>query len=154
MVGLINSQSRVCVANQHHSLPSPFGNEWIIGSFGLLIVIMLVIPLGLTNLDDNMGVQYVAFCVSIIMAAQWMSTSFIAGFDSSRLVAAAPVGLQYGQVVGTVMLNFAIVTIIPSWINIKRKDVSVQNSVWTTILAVTCFYIISGMICMHIFANY
>ncbi|KAJ3346454.1 hypothetical protein HDU91_007038 [Kappamyces sp. JEL0680] len=82
-----------------------------------------------------------------------MSTSFVVGFDSSRLVAATPIGVQYGQVLGTVMLNFAIVTIIPSWINIKRKDVSVQNSVWSTISIVTLFYVASGVILAGGYSN-
>lgn len=137
----------VCVAQQSENYPSPFGNHWILFSLGMLVVFMLAIPLGLTNLDDNMWVQYLAFVVSIIMTLQWLSTSFIVGFDTSRLVSAVPFGVVYGQVVGTVLLNLAITTIIPSWINIKRKDVNVQHSVWASILAVTSFYIISGAIC-------
>lgn len=138
----------ICVADQSADYPSPFENTWMLFTLGLVVVIMIAVPLGLSNLDDNMWVQYLAFCVSIIMIIQWMSTSFVVGFDSSRLVAAAPLGIIYGQVVGTVLLNLAITTIIPSWINIKRKDVNVQQSVWISISCITFFYILSGLICI------
>jgi ABC-type amino acid transport system permease subunit len=78
-----------------------------------------VIPLGLTNLDDNMWVQYCAFGLSIFLILQWVSTAIINGLSFERIHPADPIGLSYGAVLGTVMLNLAITVIIPSWINIK-----------------------------------
>ena len=137
----------ICVAKQSQNYPSPFGTNWMLFSLGLVVVFMIAIPLGLTNLDDNMWVQYLAFVISMIMTIQWMSTSFVVGFDSSRIVSFVPFGIEYGQVIGTVLLNLAITTIIPSWINIKSKDVNVQHTVWSSIVGITTFYIIAGLIC-------
>jgi len=42
------------------------------------------------------------------------------------------------------MFNFAFVTTIPSWINIKKKEVSVQKSLWTSTITSVVLYIIIG----------
>ena len=101
------------------TLPSPFENTFMFFTLGFLVVLLLVIPLGLTNLDSNMWVQYLSFVLSILLAVTWMSTSFVSGLDPTRIPVAVSTPLSYGSVVGTIMLNFAVITIIPSWINIK-----------------------------------
>ena len=47
----------ICV-DRAGELPSPFGNTFMLTTLGFMIVLLLVIPLGLSNLDDNMWVQY------------------------------------------------------------------------------------------------
>jgi len=42
------------------------------------------------------------------------------------------------------MFNFAFVTTIPSWINIKKKEVSVQKSLWTSTITSVIIYILIG----------
>lgn len=135
----------ICVPGMNNS-PSPFGEQYMLFTLGYIVVFLLSVPLGLTNLDDNMLVQYGAFCFSIAMAFQWDSAAIVSGLDSSRTPAGVSDGSSYGPVLGTVMLNLAITTIIPSWINIKRKDVNVQKSVWLTITLITVFYVITGLI--------
>jgi hypothetical protein len=146
--GIALSGSRtgwICVAGRN-DYPSPFGDQFMLCTLGYIVVFLLALPLGLTNLDDNMIVQYGAFCFSVVMAFQWDSAAVVNGLDSSRIPVAVADGSSYGPVLGTVMLNLAITTIIPSWINIKQKDVNVQKSVWLAVAIITSFYIVTGLI--------
>lgn len=59
---------------------SPFLETTFI-SFGLLATIILTIPLGILNLDDNIFVQIIAFIITIFFAVQWSVASFL--FKSS-----------------------------------------------------------------------
>jgi amino acid permease len=133
----------ICVTAAGDS-PSPFGTNFMLFTFGLIVVLLFVIPLGMTNLDDNMWVQYLAFGMSMVMVAQWISAPFVAKLPVVTIPAATKQGKDYGSVIGTVMLNFAVTVIIPSWINMKSKEVNVQQAVWSAISAVVVFYIIPG----------
>jgi hypothetical protein len=116
------------------------------------LVLLFVIPLGHTNLENNMWIQYTSFILSILLALQWVLTSFFdsfgnyKGLDPDLLQEFAPLDDSYGKTIGTIMLNFAIVTMIPSWINVKQKDVNVQKAVWSSTILVTCFYIWFGIL--------
>jgi hypothetical protein len=44
-----------------------------------------------------------------------------------------------------VMLNLAITYVIPSWINMKQKDVNVQKTIWTSLTVITAMFIITGL---------
>ncbi|KAI8902864.1 hypothetical protein BC833DRAFT_571884, partial [Globomyces pollinis-pini] len=129
------------------SAPSPFGNDWVLGTTGLFAVLVMIVPLGLSNLDDNLWVQYVAFAFSLMMVAEWDTSSALNGFAADRVRALGGATFNsYQQVVGTVMLNFAITTIVPSWINIKNKNVNVQKTVWGCMLFIGLAYISTGVI--------
>nr|KAJ3418034.1 hypothetical protein HK105_000450 [Polyrhizophydium stewartii] len=109
------------------------------------IVLVLVIPLGLVNLDDNIGVQIGAFAISLLILLQWCTSAIANGLQSSRMPLLRPLGWSYGQVVGTVMLNLAITTIVPSWINMKRKDVNAQHVVWSSLSFTTIVLVAVGI---------
>lgn len=86
----------------------------------------MVVPLGMSNIDDKMWLQYIAFGLSLAMGFQWMSTSFFnsttgdyEGLKVNFVQPATPLGQNYSNAIGPIMLNFAILTIIPSWVNIK-----------------------------------
>ena len=135
----------ICVSSAG-TFPSPFDNTFMLFTIGFIIVLLIVIPLGLTNLDSNMWVQYLSFVMSVILAVMWMSSSVVSGLDSSRIPVAVSDPVSYGSTVGTIMLNFAIITIIPSWVNIKSKDVNIQGTVWSSIIFIAVFYILTGLI--------
>nr|KAJ3408366.1 hypothetical protein HK105_003216 [Polyrhizophydium stewartii] len=54
--------------------------------------------------------------------------------------------MSYSLVVGTVLLNLACTTVIPSWLNIKRKDVSIHKLVWSVVVGTAFFCITLGVI--------
>ena len=46
---------------------------------------------------------------------------------------------------GTVMLNLACTTVVPSWLNVKSKDVKAQQLIWTSIIGTSLFYSLIGL---------
>ncbi|KAJ3270049.1 hypothetical protein HDV01_000597 [Terramyces sp. JEL0728] len=150
--GLSFTQGWVCTATHTdisgNYLPSPFGNEFVLFTLGFVVVFFLTVPLGLVNLDDNIWVQYGSFIFSVFMILQWNSAGLIEGLHMKYIM--PPISstsvASYGNVLGTAMLNLATTTIIPSWINIKQKEVNVQHCVWTSMSIITAVYVVTGVI--------
>ncbi|KAI8912601.1 hypothetical protein EDD86DRAFT_178635, partial [Gorgonomyces haynaldii] len=142
--GLSGSLHWVCKKTVSQTFPSPFEDQFMIFTLGFLVVLLLIVPLGLLNLDDNMWIQYASFFISLLIILQWITSSN--NWDTSRMPAFAPLGIEYGQVVGTIMLNLAVTTIVPSWINLKSKDVNVQQTVWISMSLITVTYVTAGML--------
>ncbi|KAJ3000660.1 hypothetical protein HDV02_004345 [Globomyces sp. JEL0801] len=98
-----------CVATQGTG-PSPFGDDLMLFTLGFFVkhrifnkkvVICLTIPLGISDMDNNMVIQYVAFVFSVLMISQWNSSAIINGLNTSNLKIQTPVTLNdYGSVVG------------------------------------------------------
>lgn len=137
----------ICTARPiETSLPSPFELTFMVFTLGLLVVVALSLPLGLSNLDDNLFVQYFAFAVSLLIGIQWISSS--PSYSILRIPAATDFTRNYknyGCICGTIMLNLSLTTIIPTWINIKKSKVNAQKTVWSA-LSVTCaYYVILGL---------
>jgi hypothetical protein len=115
--------------------------------------------MGYFNLDDNMVVQVTAFVLTIGCWLVWISMTFFAdpgndpninitnvtgqGTWSIPMINTDPdFGSQAG-VLGTILFNFGFVTTVPSWINEKKKSVSVNKTVWwATTLCLVIFYVI------------
>ncbi|KAI9349865.1 hypothetical protein DFJ73DRAFT_659666 [Zopfochytrium polystomum] len=119
---------------------SPFPQSMLF-TFGLGLVILFIIPFGMSNLDDNINLQIGAFMTTVVIIAQWMSSSIFAGFVKKRV---QPVALNSGfqNILGNIILNFSATIYAPSWINLKRRTVNAQTVVWTTagiaIILYTC----------------
>ena len=47
---------------------------------------------------------------------------------------------------GPIILNFAATVFVPSWINLKKSNVSVHTTVWSTIMITTLIYLALGII--------
>ena len=87
----------------------------------LQMTLLLSIPLGVMNLDDNIMIQIVAFCLAMIIGLEWIGASIVNGLDTSRVPAfGEPSG--FAQAIGPVLLNLGFTTVVPSWVNIKVRD--------------------------------
>jgi hypothetical protein len=105
--------------------PSPFGSVFMLFTFGYLAVVLLSIPLGILPLEDNIGVQMIAFGFTTVITGQWVVSSLFSGLDGERL----PIwtlgggdrpGIQ--TILGPIILNFAATVFVPSWINLKVRQ--------------------------------
>merc|ERR1712113_64320 len=56
-------------------------------------------------------------------------------------------------VLGTVLFNFGFVTTVPSWVNEKRPNVSVNRSLWTSTTATIVVFFVLGIIPALSFAD-
>lgn len=71
------------------------------------------------------------------------------GINTNRVPWFSPNAAGYGTTIGTVMLNLAFTTVVPSWVNIKRKDVNAQAVVWTSVFSAVAYYVLLGVCCMY-----
>ncbi|KAI9335488.1 hypothetical protein BDR26DRAFT_822498 [Obelidium mucronatum] len=122
---------------------SPFGDQPILFSMGFLTVVILCIPLARSNMDDNIGVQIAAFVVTLIVSAEWFVESTFT-LNKSRV---QPISLSpaFASLLGPIILNFSCTLFVPSWINLKRKSVNAQMTVWVTMFSAVLLFGIIGV---------
>lgn len=135
------------------------GDPWgchVVVTMGFIVTFLITLPMGYFNLDDNMIIQVIAFILTILCWFVWVIAAFQSpafdggswtGLDPAYMAAnpnatwsipmiqtadcAANGGCaSQAGVLGTVLFNFGFVTTVPSWINEKRSDVSVNKTVW------------------------
>jgi hypothetical protein len=116
----------ICVT-QIGNNPSPFQCEPMWFTLGFLVIIFLVIPMGMINLDDNIVVQAISFVIALLIGIQWISASALKGLEMNRVPPFAPASIAYAKTLGPVILNLAFTTVVPSWINLKKKETSAQR---------------------------
>ncbi|KAI8910259.1 hypothetical protein EDD86DRAFT_189807 [Gorgonomyces haynaldii] len=142
--GLTMGFKWMCVNVPSQEYASPFGDVYMLFTYGFLITLLIAIPFAFYDLDSSATITVISFGLTVIMGLQWISAAGLNGFEWDRVPVVQPVGPTYGQVMGTVMLNLACCTVIPSWINIKNKDVPAQDVIWTSIFMTSFYYICIG----------
>jgi len=120
---------------------SPFSG--IVVSLGFVIVLLLTIPMGYFNLDDNMWLQQGAFVLTLAIVLQWLCEFVYFGLDTAHVPL---LGADQSQVLGTTIFNYAYVITVPSWINELEGGVSVHKSIWIGSLLATFVYVLLGYV--------
>lgn len=121
---------------------SPFGDALMLFTIGYLVVMVVIIPLGYLNLDDNIIIQAAALIFLVVVIVDWNVTFILTGLHSS--VPAFTSLRQQAGVLGTIMFNFAYITTVPSWINEKKPSVSVHLSLWSAAAVSTVTFLLVG----------
>lgn len=123
---------------------SPFGDDTFVISIGFVVVLIMAVPLGYVNLDDNIIVQKIAFILFLLIMLEWIVWFIYRGpLDYSNVPV---VGGDLSTVLGTVIFNYAYVTTIPSWVNEKKPHVSVNKSMWGAAVLSTVLFSVVGII--------
>jgi len=126
------------------------GNAWgchVVLTLGFVMTAAMAIPAGHWNLDDNMVIQRVAFVLTVVCWIIWM-VGTLAQADGSRSLPAINNDPNTGSmagVVGAVLFNFGFVTTVPSWINEKKTNVSVNKSLWSATSLCVVIYLVIGI---------
>ena len=129
---------------------NPWGCHAVL-SVGFVLALVITLPMGIFNLDDNMAIQSGAFVITLLCWLVWFvacffSDSFSPGSNSSWTIPAIKSGADYTSqagVLGTILFNFGFVTTVPSWVNEKRPGVSVNKAVWlSSFLCIVIFFAI------------
>ena len=127
-------------AGAHNIDDSPFGDSWVV-SLGFILIAVVSIPLGYWNLDDNMIIQI--FCtvgLAAYICVVWLVDFGHRGIDFSTVPA---VGTDAGAQIGPILFNYAFIVTVPSWVNEKKPGVSVNKSIWwSLVLGVLCFVVL------------
>lgn len=124
-------------AAESHS-DSLWPTPWVI-SVGYIAAATLCIPFGLLNLDENMWFQWLSFYCLIFFVAEfcvqytWLGPTGTQDrylpVTTGNTQAFTDISGQ-SRVVGVIAFSYAFVVTVPSWVNEKRKGVSVNKSVW------------------------
>lgn len=131
-----------CVSTQIPS-DSPFdASAFYLFTIGFLLMMVIVIPMGMLNLDDNIYVQVIADIFLVVVTVDFIITFVLHGLDFSRVPMFKPEG--QGAILGFVMANYAFVTTVPSWCSEKKRDVSVNKSLWISTTSATAVFWVLG----------
>jgi len=130
-----------CIAT-HTATDSPFPDgHYYLFTIGFLIMMVLVIPMGYLNLDDNIIVQILADIFLVIVTGDFLATFIVHGLKPSNVPI---VGKNQTLVLGQIMANYGFVTTVPSWCSEKKPGVSVNKSIWSSTLVATVAFFILG----------
>ncbi|KAF9197914.1 hypothetical protein BGZ49_001450 [Haplosporangium sp. Z 27] len=127
----------ICVTDQLPS-SSPFSGTMIM-STGTVLALVMVLPLCLMNLSENIWIQVVSCIIILLVFLQWIVTIFKQGIVPSRVPA---VGSDLSQIFGSILFNYGYVTAIPSLANAKTPKVSLQRAVGCNVSIMTTIYLI------------
>eukprot|EP00118_Oscarella_pearsei_P006408 m.28864 g.28864 ORF g.28864 m.28864 type:complete len:583 (+) comp31085_c0_seq2:86-1834(+) len=120
-----------------------FSSDQVV-SIGFIVCMVICIPFGYINLDANMGFQWFSFFGLLALTAEFVvqfilntipslpwykngTADFAA--TSAKLDPAFNLAGQ-PQVLGLSVLAYAYIVTIPSWVNEKKRGVSVNKSLW------------------------
>jgi amino acid permease len=120
-------------SNSSSTKDSVFGEDYVI-SLGFIIVAIIVIPMGIFNLEDNIWVQKGGFLGLIFCVLAWLAQFlFVSGIDTSLTPAVGDYS-SWGPSISLIVFNFGFTLTVPSWINEKEARTSTSSSVWVSVL--------------------
>lgn len=139
-----------CILNDYNDVTtdSPFGNDYVI-SLGFLIVLVLCVPLGYFNLEDNIWVQQFGFFFLVLCLAAWTVQFFYSGMQGDRLGTFSPppgVTPAFGSVLSVIIFQFNFALYVPSWLIEKRPEVSVAKSVGWAVVISSAMFLLLGVL--------
>ncbi|KAI8596674.1 hypothetical protein EDD21DRAFT_311843, partial [Dissophora ornata] len=126
----------VCVTEQLPSA-SPFSGVLIM-STGALVALIMIVPLCLMNLSENIWLQIGSCILILLVSLQWIVTFFQHGLEPMRVPA---FGSNMSQTFGSILFNYAFVTAVPSLANAKKTNVSLHKTVGSSVTTMTCLYL-------------
>jgi amino acid permease len=105
---------------------SIFGDAYVLTA-GYGVVLVTCIPLGILNLEDNIGIQVAGCILSIICIVVWVANFVAMGLHPEFVPLFGTDGSDYEGWLSTVLFNYGFVATIPSWLNEKRPSVSATS---------------------------
>lgn len=94
-------------------------------------------------MDDNIIVQNASFLCLLAITIEWCAQFADLGLARNEPPA---VGSEFSNLFGNVLFNFAFILTIPSWLNEKKPEVGVNETVtWSVWLSVLLFVVLGYM---------
>lgn len=114
---------------------SLFGNRYVI-SVGYIVVLVICIPLGILNLDDNIGIQIGGMVLTVVCIVVWVANFIAIGLVPANVPMFGTGLATYAPLLSTVLFNYGFVATIPSWYNEKAPRVKTGVTiVWAQVAA-------------------
>jgi amino acid permease len=117
------------------------GESALLISGGYAVTALLLAPLGLLTLEENMLQQKISFTALLVLSAQFLWTFCSEGLSAGSL---PWVGNHWADALGVVIFNFAFCVTVPSWLNEKAPRVGVNQVFWTSTITATLLYTAVG----------
>ncbi|GAM27241.1 hypothetical protein SAMD00019534_104160 [Acytostelium subglobosum LB1] len=131
---------------------SPFVDMYMFFTIGYLIVLVIIIPLGFLNLEDNIIVQIASFVIMLIITSSWVVMFCMHGLNTDNLPTFGS-GRGMAELIGNVMFNYAYITTIPSWVNEAKPSVKISKTVWSSVAFSTVIFLAIGIFGSLSFGN-
>ena len=136
----------ICTVTTSYSA-SPFGATWMFTSIGFLVAAAIIVPLCFFSLVDNVKFQIASIVLLIFIWLSWI-VIFTWGLINHGQIDEFVFFKRDGQhsLLGMVLFNYAYLTMIPSWANVKHRNVSITKSVTMSNVIATLIYIGIGFV--------
>eukprot|EP01113_Clastostelium_recurvatum_P042896 TRINITY_DN7000_c0_g1_i1.p1 TRINITY_DN7000_c0_g1~~TRINITY_DN7000_c0_g1_i1.p1 ORF type:complete len:499 (-),score=171.10 TRINITY_DN7000_c0_g1_i1:74-1570(-) len=122
-------------------------------SLGYLIIAALCIPSGFLNLDDNVKVvQLGSFIALVVLLGEFIVQFAIMGVEKGFTPVPA-IGASPAQLVSVFIFSWAYPMFIPSWVNEKKNEVSVNKVIWFSSILSFAGYLSIGLLAAFVFGN-
>ena len=124
----------------------PFMNgdeSGMIITLGYVVLCLFLLRFSFGTLDDNIASQKLSFLLLLCFSAVFIAQFVQEGLDVARVPA---FGQSYRDMLGSIIFNYGFIVMVPSWLNEKRSEVSVNKTVWTATITSTALYLAVGII--------
>lgn len=103
----LNTFTGVCIGDSSASEGSDslFGSSFVFSS-GYLVVLIVSIPLGIMNLDDNIGIQIGGMVLTLMCIFVWMANFIWMGLDPVSMPMFGQGAVSYAPLLSTVLFNY------------------------------------------------
>ncbi|KAJ3323866.1 isopentenyl-diphosphate delta-isomerase idi1 [Boothiomyces sp. JEL0866] len=98
---------------------SPFGDNYMLVTFGFLVCAGMIIPLTAMNFNDNMFLQFVSLLYNFLFL---ITLCFTAAYQ--KYIPISAISDSTSTVIGQVLYNYTLANTIPSWMNVKHPQVN------------------------------
>jgi len=95
------------------------------------------------NLDENIAIQIVSFTMLGLLTTVFIINYAYTGLDFHRVPMIGDTS-QFSAALGTVVFNYAYIILLPSWVNEKKAEVSVNKTIWYSGIGATVMYVLMG----------
>eukprot|EP00472_Partenskyella_glossopodia_P013010 CAMPEP_0197522766 /NCGR_PEP_ID=MMETSP1318-20131121/7849_1 /TAXON_ID=552666 /ORGANISM="Partenskyella glossopodia, Strain RCC365" /LENGTH=433 /DNA_ID=CAMNT_0043075243 /DNA_START=14 /DNA_END=1315 /DNA_ORIENTATION=+ len=138
----------ICVEKIKKSMQdsdSVFGEDICYVSFGYVALALISIPVGLWNLEENMTIQ-IASCAALCIILLQFCLQFFNNGLHPEYVPISKLGAGAGVSLGSILFNFAFVVTVPSWVNEKRRDVSIRKTLSYSMVTGALMFAAMGLV--------
>jgi amino acid permease len=125
------------------SATEPYAGLGALVSVGFVVAFLLCLPMGMFNLEAQMGIQWVSFFFMLAIHGEFFWQFF--SVPSWAYTQTPAVGGDFSRVLGVIIFSFAHVISLPSWACEKKPDVSVTTTVWVATWFNFALYLATGL---------
>mmetsp|Transcript_8843 Transcript_8843/g.13019 ORF Transcript_8843/g.13019 Transcript_8843/m.13019 type:complete len:488 (-) Transcript_8843:375-1838(-) len=146
MIKIVTWDNNGCDLEENVDACVPFvdtGSSKIL-TLGYVLCALMFIPIGRLSLEGNMFWQEISFVLMLFCCAQFVYEFCTEGFDFPQNMPLWSENINWQNLIGVTLFNYAIVVAIPSWLYEKSPDVGVSEAITYSCSISSIMYIVVG----------